>query len=1194
MRYLRDRRGLVVVLTLLMALGITAGAMLVRWQGSSPNAATAFEPYIPQPGTGAGESKELHSMEDYWHTRVSYPTGRFDGRWLLEASQQDKLVQERVPAGRVIYNRGNGASPLALDPTSWTSLGPKPLESNGCINCFSYGHVSGRVNDIIIDPTNSTIAYLATVSGGVWKTTNCCTANTTWSPMTDDPLISTTSIDDLSMDPTNHNTIYAGTGDLNFGSFSMGSAGILKSTDAGVTWAIKGADVFTGYYPEPAGQFPQYQAVGKIEADPNNGNNLVAGTKTGVYFSYNGGDTWSGPCLTNSFSSQRQDVTGLLLSDAGSTTDMFVAVGARGYSTTVQYNLAENGANGIYKATLPASGCPATWSLITRSDNGWPTGTGSGIPVYQAGGNSLGRVDIDIAPSNPNYLYAIVQAIGTYQGGVKGVWRTTDGGATWAQRADIGSSTTDWAGCARTGQQNWYNQHIEIDPLNPEHVWVSTIDIFKSSNGGDTFTNITCGYNGGTTVHVDHHAIEFVPSSSDVLLAGSDGGAYVTLDATAGAPTFSRLNDSLSTIEFYGGDITANFANDTNPGANGGAQDNGSMVNVWNAPTPVGPALWQLRKGGDGMFARIEPVQELRWYQESQNGNLAVTTNGPYSSQVSATGGWTADRLSFVFPYEIYKYDCPPTGCNHLIAGSYRVWETITGGVGGASWVAISPDLTKNTLADRSFINQLSYAVSMSTTAIVGTNDGNVQYGFGLGTGSATANWVNVTGGNSVLPNRPILDVTTDPVTPTIGYAAVGGFDQNTPATPGHVYRVTCTANCASFTWENKSGNLPNIPVDSILANPRFPSQVFAGTDWGLYYTNDITAASPTWFRFQTGMPNLMIWDMSIDRGFTTLSVWTRGRGAFVWPLPEGPFTGGTPTPSVVPTVGTAVPTVTTAPSVTAIPSVTVAPTGSAVATGTATSVPQTATAVVSGTPIVATGTSTPMATTGTTTVVAGTSTSTVVATTTATVCPVQFTDVPKSNTFYSQIRCLACQGIMGGYSDGTFRPNNNITRGQLSKIVANSAKFADPVSGQAFEDVAPNSTFYEYIGRMAARGIIGGYPCGGQGEPCNTGNRPYFRPNANATRGQISKIVSEAAGIEDVPEGQTYQDVPPENTFYVWIERLTSRGSMSGYPCGGPGEPCGTSGKPYFRPNNNATRGQTSKIVANTFFPDCNPAARP
>jgi hypothetical protein len=202
--------------------------------------------------------------------------------------------------------------------------------------------------------------------------------------------------------------------------------------------------------------------------------------------------------------------------------------------------------------------------------------------------------------------------------------------------------------------------------------------------------------------------------------------------------------------------------------------------------------------------------------------------------------------------------------------------------------------------------------------------------------------------------------------------------------------------------------------------------------------------------------------------------------------------------------------------------------------------------------------------------------------------CTITFNDVPQSNTFYSQIRCLACRGIMSGYSDGSFRPNNNITRGQLSKIVANSADFHEPVTTVTFEDVPANSTFYEFIERMAGRGIISGYPCGGTGEPCTTG-KPYFRPNANATRGQISKIVSEAKALHDTVTTVTFQDVPANSTFYTWIERLAGRGYMGGYPCGSPGEDCvPPSNKPYFRPNANATRGQTSKIVANTFYPAC------
>ena len=146
---------------------------------------------------------------------------------------------------------------------------------------------------------------------------------------------------------------------------------------------------------------------------------------------------------------------------------------------------------------------------------------------------------------------------------------------------------------------------------------------------------------------------------------------------------------------------------------------------------------------------------------------------------------------------------------------------------------------------------------------------------------------MDVTGGNTVLPNRPVLGIALDAAAPNAtlatGYAAVGGFNANTPATPGHVFQVTCTANCATFTWANKTGNLPDIPVDSIIVNHNIPQQVFAGTDWGVYYTDDVTVASPTWFRFEDGMAHSMVWDLQIDRGATTLSAWTRGRGAYVY-----------------------------------------------------------------------------------------------------------------------------------------------------------------------------------------------------------------------------------------------------------------------------------------------------------------------
>jgi len=207
------------------------------------------------------------------------------------------------------------------------------------------------------------------------------------------------------------------------------------------------------------------------------------------------------------------------------------------------------------------------------------------------------------------------------------------------------------------------------------------------------------------------------------------------------------------------------------------------------------------------------------------------------------------------------------------------------------------------------------------------------------------------------------------------------------------------------------------------------------------------------------------------------------------------------------------------------------------------------------------------------------------------TACAIQFTDVPVGSTFYPFIHCLACLGIINGYPDGSFKPNANVTRGQLSKIVSNSAGFSDNQATQLFQDVPAGSTFFQYIGRLASRGYISGYPCGGAREPCQPSNLPYFRPNANATRGQISKIVSNAAGLSDPPSGQQFEDGGVGSAFYTYTYRLVSRGVMSGYQCGGAGEPCVPPGNlPYFRPGNNATRGQTSKIVGNTYFPDCSP----
>ncbi|MDQ6694200.1 MAG: S-layer homology domain-containing protein [Chloroflexota bacterium] len=226
--------------------------------------------------------------------------------------------------------------------------------------------------------------------------------------------------------------------------------------------------------------------------------------------------------------------------------------------------------------------------------------------------------------------------------------------------------------------------------------------------------------------------------------------------------------------------------------------------------------------------------------------------------------------------------------------------------------------------------------------------------------------------------------------------------------------------------------------------------------------------------------------------------------------------------------------------------------------------------------------------------------------TSTATACLTHFADVSPAQPFYPYVQCLVCRGIVSGYACGGvgepcvglssapyFRPGSFISRGQISKIVSNSAGFNEDPGVQIYEDIPAGSPFYIYINRLSNHSVMSGYACGGAGEPCVApANRPYFRPSANASRGQLAKVVSNAAGFNDVPTPV----FAAESLFDLYSNRLGERNIVSGYACGdinpetGQSEPCDAQNRPYYRSPNRITRGQASKIVANSFFPECSP----
>ncbi|HYV94932.1 MAG TPA: T9SS type A sorting domain-containing protein [Chitinophagales bacterium] len=594
----------------------------------------------------------------------------------------------------------------------------------------------------------------------------------TWTTNTD--LLPVLGISDIAIDPSNTTTMYMGTGDRDAG--DTRSLGILKSTDGGVTWNITGLS-FTTY---------QYAAVYRILIYPAQTNIIIAATNYGVYKTADGGLTW-----TQTYNAYMRDIQYKPGNDS-------VIYACNGNQFFISNDLGD------------------TW---TESDSGLPLSTS-------------GRMKIALTPAAPDYVYIL--STGWSNWAYNGVYRSTDGGANWTMMSDT-PNVMGWdVNGADGGGQGWYTLSIAVDPHDPNTVYVGGVDIWKSSDGGVSWTCVAHWYgaNGVPYVHADIHYL--YATYDNTVYTTCDGGVFVTHD---GGSSWQDLSGNMAISQYY------RFGNSQTDSTEiiGGTQDNGTSL--------LSGGAWKEVYGGDGMEALIDFTDPETMYAESQGGYIGRSFDGGQSF----TGIWPANG-AWVTPYII-----DPNNHKHLFYGSNEVWRTNNY---GDSW-------TQNTngITNGDYFQSLAIAPSNSDVIYAAT------YGQLIKTTDGGATWTSM---NGYLP----------PMLPAITYIAVKNTDENT-------LWITCSGFSASqkvfvshdggYTWQNISDGLPNLPIDCIVyRNGSNYNELYVGTDIGVYYKEDYLS---DWIAVDNGLPNVIVDELEIQYGAANLRAATYGRGIWETPL---------------------------------------------------------------------------------------------------------------------------------------------------------------------------------------------------------------------------------------------------------------------------------------------------------------------
>ncbi len=667
-------------------------------------------------------------------------------------------------------------------------------------------NIGGRIADVACHPTDPNTIYVGAAEGGVFKTTD---AGATWIPTFDDE--SSLSIGSVAIDPTNPEVLYVGTGEANGGggSVTYGGTGVFKSTNGGATWKNVG--------------LAETRYIGRVVVDPSSPNRVFVaalgamfstGPDRGVYRSTDAGVSWERVLASN-------DSTGAidLAIHPSDSNRVYAAMWER--TRGPDYLNYGGDGSGIWRTTDGGD----TWTELT---NGLPSGP------------DVGRIGISLADSSPDILYAIYADASP--GEFDGVYKTTDGGSSWIR-------TNDGALSGVYATYGWWFGNIRVDPVNPNRVFVLGLTFYRSTNGGSSWAQT------GSSMHVDHHGLDFTPGST-AIWEGNDGGMY---RSTNGGTIWTHFAN-MPVTQFYIIEVDEQIPYRRY----GGTQDNGTNRTRTGAPDDWENLFW-----GDGFHCLVDPTNNNYIYVESQWGNLQRSTNG--GSSFSWIGGDLSGRKNWSMPVVM-----DPSNPQTLYAGTHRLYRTTNR---GSSWTAISGDLTDGPGSGNvtyGTITTIAVASTDGDVLLAGTDDGNVHV-----TTNGGGVWTRV---DATLPERWITRVVVDPLDDAVNYVTISGFRWDDPLP--HVFRSTNHG----ASWTDISSNLPEAPVNDLVVDPQDTDVLYVGTDFGAYRT---TNGGASWASLGLGLPNVVVNDLELHNGTRTLTAGTYGRSLWTYDLTFDPTDAG-------------------------------------------------------------------------------------------------------------------------------------------------------------------------------------------------------------------------------------------------------------------------------------------------------------